>query len=118
MATIDLDKARAARAETQGETHDLVLGGETYQLPAELPYEWAEASALGNIRVALAALLGEEEAARLFKAALSIKDLEEMNDQIAVIYGVGESGEASASRSSSKRTSKNSRQPSPSTTPS
>lgn len=118
MATIDLDKARAARAEAQGETHDLVFNGETFSLPAELPYDWAEASALGNLRVAFAALLGDEEAARFFEAAPTLKDLEEMNDGIGALYGIGDAGERSASRSSSRRTSKSSRQPSSDTTPS
>lgn len=40
---IDLDAARAARREAQGEAPTVVFGGETFVLPPELPYTALEA---------------------------------------------------------------------------
>jgi hypothetical protein len=69
--TIDLDAARAARAEKSGVARTFKLGGKTYALPAELPMEailtvaeglldsMPNAEKVSAVRLALQAILGE-----------------------------------------------------------
>jgi hypothetical protein len=38
MANVDLDKARAARAEANGEAPTVTFGGEVFTLPVEMPF--------------------------------------------------------------------------------
>lgn len=66
MATLNLD---ALRAEAGLETHQLVLGGVTYELPAILPLGVAAAE---SNDVALAALFGEDADLDALKANLSM----------------------------------------------
>lgn len=38
MGNVDLDKARAARAETNGNSPTVTFGGTTFDLPSEFPF--------------------------------------------------------------------------------
>lgn len=91
--TADLDAYRHAVAEADGEAPRVVLGGETFVLPTELPYGVAVYLRRGEPDKAYETLFGDKFDAVL-KAGLTVKDL----DRIASdCYGltVGES-EASA----------------------
>lgn len=121
--TYDVDTERARRAEAAGGTHwDFTLGGETYLLPREIPYEIAEKlEALdGNsptlivMRTAMQDLLGKEQAKRFPFGPLSLPDYEGIFEAYftAMGAGLGESRGSSASSATtatpSKRTSKRS----------
>lgn len=104
MAAIDLNAARKARAalrETSGyEPHVILLEDDTYELPAEVPTEFAILAADGDLRGALRALLngsGDQ-----FIRTSTTDDIEELTDQISRLYGLGDdAGESSASAPSS-----------------
>lgn len=99
MATLDLDAARAARAEKK-ERHHVRLGGQEFELPAEMPSEFAFALADGQPRQALQALLGDRygEFAALNP---SLDDVFELANGVAGLYGVESLGEQLASDVSS-----------------
>lgn len=92
---IDLDKARAARRAEIGECPTIILDGESYSLPVEMPYEVLES--LGGLRG------GEEEAAaalifmtqallgpqyEAIKSKLSVDDLKFLIEGAMAEYGV------------------------------
>jgi len=108
MATLDLDAARAARAEAAGETHALVFGAVEFPLPAELPADFAFRLADGETRGALEALLAErfEE---FWERRPTIEDLTALAEGVAKLYGFGDPGESSASAPSSANGGKRSR---------
>lgn len=76
---IDLDAKRVARAEAQGDPPEVVLGGERFSLPVELPLETLDLMADGQFREAFSILLGGEvEMRRLFRHRPTDADLEEL----------------------------------------
>lgn len=79
--TVDLDAARVARAEETGGTFDVVLGGKTFTLPAELPLEVATRFSVGDLRGACEALVGADHVEDFMATGLSDKDLETLVDQ-------------------------------------
>lgn len=95
---IDLDKAKAARAEAHGEPPTLVWGGGTYTLPVEMPADFAFLADDGEVREAVSVLLGDD-AATFFAERPSVEDLELFVRSIGEVYGVTP-GEAPASASS------------------
>ena len=109
MGTLDLDQARAARSETLGEQHVLKFGGTEFHLPVEVPLEFANHAVKGNILEALQSLLGENQFPVFMESNPSMKDVEELMNGMAELYGM-EVGESSASRHSLKNTSQPSRQ--------
>lgn len=118
MGRLDLDAARAARAaksEAKGNDHVIVLGGEEYTIPPEMPADFALLCMEGNIRGGLRALLdGQFES--FSEQRYSIEDLLELVDGVADLYGFESLGEALASRNSSSNTGKRSRPTSKPTT--
>lgn len=105
-----LDEARRARAEKQGEPKHFEFGGNTFDLPVELPFAFSEALATGQWRTAIMELLnGQAEAFFAVEPPVSNDDLTEFATQIAEMYVGTSPGESSASRSRSKPTSKSSR---------
>lgn len=95
---IDLDRARKARAEKNGEPVTLRLGGKDFALPAEMPIEFALQAAEGEMRNAIAALLGDQVDA-FFAMQPSLGDFAELAEQAGAVYGI-ELGDTSASPSS------------------
>jgi hypothetical protein len=85
---IDLDAARAARAEAKAEAPVIRFGGADYTLPHELPWSIVEAASTGESRAiidAIKALLGEQWAA--FEATgVSVADMTVLIENIAGIY--------------------------------
>jgi hypothetical protein len=107
MTTLDLDKARAARAEATGERHTFVWSDETYTLPPDLPLAFLTAtSALARGEtpdvMAMARSLFEDDAAwdRYLAAGTTGSDIIELVNSVGGVYGLtlGESP-ASAARS-------------------
>lgn len=109
---IDLDAARAARREAEQQAPSVVLDGEEFVLPIEMPFEIA--SDLGRLLNAkddaqqLAAIAGEvvpkivegllgDEYERFMSHRPSFEDLTAFLDGIAGAYGLGNVGESSAS---------------------
>ena len=102
---IDLDARRkAAMAEAKGEPLTVTIGGETFDLPAELPLSFAYYMQQIEMLKAAASLVGKENAERFLDANPTMEDLE----AIVEAYGVG-LGEASASPTSSASTTRRSK---------
>ena len=104
MARLDLDSARAARAEKQ-EEFVIAFGGRDYTLPAEMPLEFAEHLVNVQLRAAMATLLDDEDLDEFMAAKPSLDDVAEL----AQAYGFSGLGESRASRSSSPNGSRSSR---------
>lgn len=98
---IDLDAARRARAETNGEPIEIEFGGERFELPPEAPWEMVRASMHGDSDGALVALLGSDAYDRLLALRPSFKDIEALMDQVTKEYGLAEQGEVPAASVSS-----------------
>lgn len=109
MTTIDLDAAKAARAEARGDAvADVVFGGERFALPAEIPASILDGVAaagtgdIAGIRRAIDALLGPDEGARFYALGPSLDDLLALLTAAVEASGLGgDLGESSASASSS-----------------
>lgn len=97
-AVIDLDGARAARAEAAGKAPVIKFGGTTYDLPNELPADFALFAAEQDLRGAVFALLGDEQATAFFAWRPSMDDLKGLVDGAMTAYGAGP-GESDASPS-------------------
>lgn len=99
---IDLDAAKAARLEKSGEPHSFVYGGETYELPVELPARFAFYLAHGDTDKALEFLLGTETfEAFIDRHRASVQDFQELCTAIAKLYAFSDVGESAASGGSS-----------------
>lgn len=113
MGTIDLDAARAARAETEDGAHDVVLGGQHFALPAELPFAVGNLWAENKTKEGLDMLLGDDAEA-FWALRPSVADVTALVAGLAEEYGFGGgAGESSASNGSSPNTSSRSRPTSP-----
>lgn len=87
--TIDLDAARAARAELDTSPAPVIrLGGKDWQLPKELPADFAMLAAMGDLVGAMKALIGDEAFPEFWAIGLSMDDLETIADQAHVLYGL------------------------------
>ena len=96
--SIDLDAARAARAEAGAEPVSLTFGDRSIELPVEMPADFALQLSVGDFRGAVDALLGEE-AEWFFDLRPSLDDLKALADGASEVYGLTE-GESGASPSS------------------
>lgn len=97
---IDLQASRAARLEALGEPVVLKWDdGIEFTLPVEMPAEFALCGQEGNMRAAIVALLGDDQAAEMFALRPSMDDINALVEMAGEVYGVtpGESG-ASARR--------------------
>lgn len=84
---IDLDQARAARAEAGQEPVVLTFGGRDFQLPPEIPADFAIFGAEGKLREAVASLFGDS-ADEFFALRPSMPDIDALVDAAAKVYGV------------------------------
>ena len=105
-----LDDARRARAEKQGEPKHFEFGGQTFDLPVELPFTFSEKLLAGEWREAITILLdGQTDAFFAVEPPVSTDDLQAFAEGIAEVYVGASPGESSASRSRSRNTGKSSR---------
>lgn len=108
MGHIDLDAARAARAEQHREPRTVTFGGETFELPVELPAEYGWLLIDNDTKGALRLLFGDRFD-DFWGHAPTREDLNELVTSIPKIYGFGELGESRASSGSSPNGSSRSR---------
>lgn len=101
---LDLDARRAARWEGAGEVPQVVLGGETFDLPVEMPLVFLEALGEMDVGRAVRALVGEEHVERFLGTGPTVEDLLELRE----LYGI-DMGESQASSASSTNGGKPSR---------
>lgn len=95
---VDLDAARAARAEARGEAPSVVVNGREFKLVPELPLMFAEALRENRMWEAQQLmLLNKDELEDFLACELTSDDLE----AIAEAYSAGTVGESRASRRSS-----------------
>ena len=106
---INLDAARAARAEANGEHNTVTFGGQVFDLPVECPYTFAEALNRDDPQAMLHALLGADDAARFLALGPTVPDLTELVVGVARVYGLGAEGNSAASNGSSKSGSRRSK---------
>lgn len=111
---LDLDAARAARAETRTEPHHILFGGQKFKLPVELPWDYFEILDTGDMKEALRFLL-DDQFDEFWTHVPSPDDMKELATGIPRLYGFG-SGESSASGGSSGPIGSHSRQTSPAAT--
>jgi hypothetical protein len=112
--SLDLDAARAARAETRGDPPTVVLAGETFTLPPEMPMRYMWTLLDGDDMAALKVLF-DGQLDRFLACDLTREDLLALLDGVPHLYGL-RPGELSASDGSSSGTSSHSRPTSPATT--
>lgn len=105
---IDIDAARAARLEAEGEPHELVIGGTTYEVPAEAPWMFVHWIVRGHVDRAMEAALGEESW-HAIRQDVSKDDGVEIQHRLLELWGMGTPGEPQASSSSSSATGASSR---------
>lgn len=84
---IDLDQARAARAEAEKQPVTLKVAGQRLELPAELPAEYALYIDEGHVRAGVEALLGEHADA-FWELKPSADDVGELITQVDAVYGI------------------------------
>jgi hypothetical protein len=89
MRSIDLDAARAARAETVGEKPTVRFGGHDWTLPAELPWAVVEASSgeMAALINAMEALLGDQWT-EFHKLNPTVSDMTTLIEAIPGLYGL------------------------------
>lgn len=87
---IDLNKARAARAETAKQPVLIKIGDQKIELPAEVPAEFALLAYEGRMLDAVQALFGEDGSKKFFEGNPSFDDLTEMVTQVSEMYGLDE----------------------------
>lgn len=87
---IDLDAARAARAEAAGVAPRVIFAGKEYAMPVELPWAIVEAAAGGDADALVSAirlLLGDQWAA-FQEAGPSVADMQLLIGHVAGVYGL------------------------------
>lgn len=100
---INLDAARAERAKQKGEPPFIVLEGQRFDLPLELPTAFIEAVVEERLREGLIILLGEESVKAIEgTTSMSVEDWEVLANGVSEAYGIqGGLGNSPASTSSS-----------------
>jgi hypothetical protein len=90
---IDLDAARAARAETQRDAPVLHYANRDWTLPAELPFAFAEAAGgdTKDVVRALSALMGDQWD-DFIRSGITLADIEVLVEGIPEVYGIGDPG--------------------------
>ena len=94
--TINLDAARAARAEAHAEPVTVIFDANEYKLPAELPIE--AATKANDPMAFLEVLLGDRHV-EFMASRPSMQDVLTLAEGIAKAYGFESAGNSSASAS-------------------
>jgi hypothetical protein len=105
---INLDAARAQRAEAGGYRYGVVLGGEHFVFPAinEWPVEITNLLQAGDLVGALKLLLPERDHDRFFARHPTMGDMNELFESLGKVSGVGGLGNSPRSGRSSRSTRK------------
>lgn len=92
VRSINLDARRKARlAEVEQVPVTLKFGGKDWELPVELPAEFADRLQSGELRAAMVSLLADEAQVDAFFALKpSMDDMKDLADLVIEIYGVDE----------------------------
>lgn len=87
---IDLDQARAARAEARGDTEapQIKLDNRHWQLPAEIPLDFLTEVERGAFRRGFTFLFDDKVCEEFLAIGLSIEDFEELSDGVYAVYGL------------------------------
>lgn len=109
MVEIDLDAVAAAEAEQDREQPVVLLGGQKFLLPVSLEWKVISLMQKGEIDEAINLLLGEDQAFDFWAQKPTDKVITALIKSLESTYEVGEPGESSASRDSSRNTSGRSR---------
>lgn len=105
---LDLDAARAARAETRGDPPTVTIGGETFVLPAELPMGYVWTLVDGGEDLDALKILFDGQLDRFVATGPTREDILALIRGVPGLYGLGP-GESVASDGSSKPRSSRSR---------
>jgi hypothetical protein len=100
MGEINLDAARAARAEARKEGHSIRFGGKKWPLPDELPLDLGIRMMNGDVWGSLVGLLGDQWD-EFYKLSPTMDDAKDLVTLLAPEYGFAEPGESPASVASS-----------------
>jgi len=92
---IDLDKIRAARAEVEQQPIVVTYKEQDFELPPELPFDFADLLGRGHAREAFGVLLGDDTE-RFFALKPTLPDIKDLSEELQRAYGMTE-GESSAS---------------------
>lgn len=99
--SLDLDAARAARAEARGEPPTVTIGGETFTLPPELPMRYVWTLADGEDDRDALKLLFDGQWDRFVKLVEPTReDILALVAAVPKLYGLRSEGESSASAGS------------------
>jgi hypothetical protein len=90
--TIDLDALKAAREEATAAIPRIVFGGETFELPVEVPATFAFRAQEGDMEAAINELL-DEDAPRFWALRPTVSDLMSLTGALATAYGLDSPGE-------------------------
>jgi hypothetical protein len=115
MGDLDLDAARAARAEARGEPPTVTLGGETFTLPPEMPLRYVWTLVDGDDMAALRVLFNGQ-LDRFLATEPTREDILTLIAGVPALYGLVSPGESPASAGSSNDGSSRSRPTSPAAT--
>lgn len=97
MREINLDEARAARAEASGEPITLTFGGQTFTIPAEMSITVVAEANAGNMVGVVTELFADEGQAAAFLALRpTAGDIKSLLEQVAAANALS-LGESSAS---------------------
>lgn len=96
---IDLDAARAARAEISGEAPIVSFGGQQFRLPNEMPFDFAALLQEGKIADAIRYLL-DDQADAFFAIKPSVPDMMFFAEALTDVYGMSPGGSVASSASS------------------
>lgn len=109
MGNVDLDAARAARAEQNGEHPTVTFGGEMFELPTEMPFtivesvnemqkaqEEGDGYAISKLLTGIAQDLFGERYEEFLTKHPSMLDMQSLLENIAPLYGLDQ-GESQAS---------------------
>lgn len=118
MAEFDLDAILAAEAEAGGEPHEVIWGGQTFQVPrtSEWPLETFDVLGQGEIAAALAGVLGDQWEAFYTARKPTLGAAEALLEGISEREGFQNLGNSSASSPSLNRAMRRSKRTSSATT--
>lgn len=115
MEPFDLDAAAALRAEATGEGPQFTFRGVSFTMIPLGEMDWSLLELLdANMRQGLTALLGGQ-ADKFWELKPTVIEVMTLREEMIARYGGGLAGESEASSTSSVRTAKRSKQPSPRT---